>query len=108
MALSFATTVMVSACGGGGASGSLPVVAQPGFVAPQPSGAPGTPPPASQSPSTPQPYSAPPPAATSNGGVATFAGCPIFTAGGWYNKPVAGAPTDPNSAAYINGAVAAG
>ncbi|TAM77043.1 LamG domain-containing protein, partial [bacterium] len=62
---------------------------------------------------TPKPVSTPTTApvaqpVTNGGNVATFAGCPIFTAGGWYNKPVAGAPTDPNSAAYINGAVAAG
>lgn len=104
--LSFATAVMISACGGGGggeSAASLLPISQPGMVAPHPSSAPSAQPPAFQAPSTPQP-----PAAPSAGGVATFAGCPIFTAGGWYNKPVAGAPTDPNSAAYINGAVAAG
>ena len=34
-------------------------------------------------------------------GVATYAGCPIFTAGDWYNADVTNATVDPHSTDYI-------
>lgn len=49
-----------------------------------------------------------PTTAPSSGNVATYQGCPVFTAGDYYNAPVSSSALDPNSANYINGAVAAG
>ncbi|TAM62512.1 LamG domain-containing protein [bacterium] len=63
--------------------------------------------------SSPTPAAAPTPtaapvASTSSTNVATYDGCPVFTAGDWYNAPVTSASVDPNSAAYINGNYSAG
>jgi hypothetical protein len=45
---------------------------------------------------------------SSSGNVATYDGCPVFTAGDYYNTPISDAPVDPNSANYINSMVQAG
>lgn len=56
---------------------------------------------------TPTPVSTPVPPPPS-GGVATFDGCPVFTAGDYYNANVASAALDPHSASYISAAMSAG
>ncbi|HEV3154843.1 MAG TPA: hypothetical protein VGZ02_13635, partial [Candidatus Baltobacteraceae bacterium] len=63
---------------------------------PQPTGTPHSTP-------TPQPTSTP-----SSGNVARYDGCPVFTAGDYYNADVTNAAVDPNSANYINSAIQAG
>jgi hypothetical protein len=53
----------------------------------------------------------PPPAAgtgTSSTNVATYHGCPVFTAGDYYNAPIANAAIDRNSSNYINAMIQAG
>lgn len=45
---------------------------------------------------------------TKGGNVATYLGCPVFTAGDYYNKAVTAAAIDPSSAAYIASVKAAG
>ncbi len=47
----------------------------------------------------PMPTSAP---AAPSGGVATYHGCPVFTAGDWYNNDVSHAPAASNSASQIS------
>ncbi|HET7812946.1 MAG TPA: LamG domain-containing protein [Candidatus Baltobacteraceae bacterium] len=44
----------------------------------------------------------------STGNVAMYQGCPVFTAGDYYNAPISASALDPNSANYINSTVAAG
>jgi hypothetical protein len=60
----------------------------------------------SSSSSTPSPTATATPAPT--GSVAKYMGCPVFTAGDYYNAPVTSASIDPNSANYINAVVNAG
>lgn len=55
---------------------------------------------------TPSPTATATPAPTGN--VARYAGCPVFTAGDYYNAPVSGAAIDPNSASYISSVIHAG
>lgn len=40
--------------------------------------------------------------------MATYGGCPVFTAGDYYNAPITDAPVDANSANYISAVVNAG
>jgi hypothetical protein len=47
-------------------------------------------------------------ALTTSTNVATYHGCPVFTAGDYYNAPITSAAVDPNSANYINAMVNAG
>lgn len=49
-----------------------------------------------------------PTAAPSTGNVAKYQGCPVFTAGDYYNAPISSSALDPNSANYINSVAAAG
>ncbi len=52
---------------------------------------------------TPAPTPTPIPTPTPlSGNVARYYGCPVFTAGDYYNAPVTNAAIDPNSANYIN------
>ncbi|TAM62524.1 hypothetical protein EPN52_00280 [bacterium] len=92
-ALSLTVSALLAACGGGGGA-TPPVAVSPSY------GAVSTP--------SPVPYGPPPGSASAGSNVATFDGCSVFAAGGWYNKPIAGTLPDPNSSTYINGAVAAG
>ncbi|HEV7180654.1 MAG TPA: hypothetical protein VGN11_12340 [Candidatus Baltobacteraceae bacterium] len=48
------------------------------------------------------------PVSASSGNVATFHGCRVFAAGGYYNAPVTTAAVDPNSAKYISSIMRAG
>jgi hypothetical protein len=87
----------LAACGGNGGSGAIPVG---GGTVSSPSAqtvAPGS--------------NVLSPASTlvaSSTNVATYQGCPVFTAGDYYNAPVSTSAVDPNSAAYISSMSRAG
>lgn len=85
---SFAACMLIVACSGGSGQGSSPIPV-PG-----------------SDPSTTQPASTIRPSVTAS--VATFHGCPVFTAGDYYNANVQSATVDPNSVAYISSMQSAG
>lgn len=111
-----------TACSGGGGNltpsspldlqnkGHHPLPVQSGSPAPTPSATASARPSASPSAA---PAATPTAAPTATAapiaaGVATYQGCPVFTAGDYYNAPVTNASVDPNSANYINASIAAG
>ncbi|MBV8363120.1 MAG: hypothetical protein JO193_00990 [Candidatus Eremiobacteraeota bacterium] len=94
--------LILMGCGGGGNASSVPSLTNaaplgPGATPRPPGGTPRPTPGPSAMPST-GPTPTPPP----GGNVAGFQGCPVFTAGDWYNANVGAAAIDPNSAGYVN------
>lgn len=87
-------------------------------VAAKPASSPGpTPTPKPTATPTPKPAATPTVAPTAtptatpipvSSGVAMYQGCPVFTAGDYYNATISSAPVDPNSASYINSVVSSG
>lgn len=116
-----AATITLASCGGGGGAPLVSAASQSAEATashhrnPKPTS---TPTPSPSATPTPKPTTAPTTAPTaaptptsvpvSSGNVAQYAGCPIFTAGDYYNAPVTTASLDPNSAAFISGNYAAG
>jgi hypothetical protein len=99
VAMVAAATATLAACGGG-APANPSVQSMPPPIS---AAAPTVPP---TSGPTPVPTSLQPQTSAAN--VASYAGCPVFTAGDVYNAPVVSASIDPNSANYISSMYAAG
>jgi hypothetical protein len=97
-----AVLLCIEGCGGAGSPGAsamVPGPPGPGPVGSTPTPVGSTPTPVGSTP-TPSPTTAPT-------NVAIYQGCGVFTAGDWYNKPIAGASVDPNSANYVASVAAA-
>jgi hypothetical protein len=126
IAFAFSAALLLSACGGGGGgltpNAPLDTSTYKHHGKPAPTASPTAAPSASASPKatatpvtsatpTPAPVVTPVPTAApiaSTGNVAHYQGCPVFTAGDYYNAPISSASLDPNSANYITSQYSAG